>query len=1085
MSRRRYTENDVISIVQQLVHGRSLGDLSTKYGLSEAVSQSLSEILSQHRDSAFHSAAREAAALAAIGELSAALIRPASAVDLSSLVLDLAKRLTSSSIGFVGFIDPETGFLVSPTMTRDVWGECQIPDKDVIFHEFKGLWGWVLENGKPILSNDPSTDPRASGIPDGHIPVSRFLCAPALLDSRVVGEISIANSDRDYTEDDLAVVERLAALYALAIERRWTEDSLHKVRDELELRVAYRTRDLRDANEQLEREIACRVDAEKALRESNHRYKRITESITDYVYTVRVEDGIPVETIHQPTCVGITGYTLEDFSSAPYLWLDMIPQEDRPFVEKQINRLFLEGIADPVEHRIRRKDGTLCWVRSSLVPHFAHDGTLVSYDGLLHDVTEQREARKALQHREHILAAVAEAAQRFLRGSSWEEEAPAILERLGRASAADSAYIFENSVTQDGEPGVSVRHLWQNPEIPNHTDPALLTSIPYRSAGLSRWEVSFRAGESISGEVKDLPENEQNHAAISNTRALAALPIFVGEVWWGFLGFKRGQSFSSIELEALKVAAVTLGAAMHNEQGEKVLRESEERFRSLFEKAPVGYQSLDADGRVVQVNDAWLESLGYRREDVIGRWFGDFLVPDSVRRFLQGFEDFKATGLLQGAELELTHANGHTVAAFFEGRAEYDRDGRFKQTHCIVYDVTERKRLEQRVLHAKKMESLGKMAGGIAHDFNNLLMVILGNANLAKGDLSDDSPALESIEEIEVAARRAADLSNQMLAYSGRGRLVAEPTDLSLIVEQVLPGLTASVPEQLLVATKLDLELPMILGDPGQLRRLVTSLVTNAIESISKGAGRVDVRTSACTLSLEDIESASLGHEIGPGEYVLLEITDSGCGMDRDTLEKVFDPFFSTKFTGRGLGVPASFGIARGHGGTMAITSQLGQGTTVRVFFPCGVTVGGRLESPEAPSLEYTGKVLLVDDEPGVLAVGKRMLQKLGFEVMSAASGTEAIAIFRAAPDTFCSVILDLTMPDMDGEQVLRRICQIRKETPVLLSSGYGEQEVIERLPLQAGATFIQKPYQSDRLAAALKRLLSGQGQASSSSLRR
>lgn len=407
-------------------------------------------------------------------------------------------------------------------------------------------------------------------------------------------------------------------------------------------------------------------------------------------------------------------------------------------------------------------------------------------------------------------------------------------------------------------------------------------------------------------------------------------------------------------------------------------------------------------------------------------------------------------------------------------------DGRLVRYEMAI-DITalrkaeeERRRMELQVQQAQKLESLGVLAGGIAHDFNNLLMAILGNADLALQDLSEVSPARPMLEEIEIAARRAADLCRQMLAYSGKGRFVLMPINLSEVVSEMVHMLQVSVSKKAVLRFHCAETLPSIEADPTQIRQVIMNLIINASEAIGNRSGVISISTGAMECDRQYLTSTHLDESLPEGCYVYLEVTDTGSGMDAETQARIFDPFFTTKFTGRGLGLAAVLGIVRGHRGAIKVYSEPGRGTTFKILFPA-IDLPPETIHPERFPGEHwcgTGTVLLVDDEETVRTLGKRMLERLGFDVLVACDGREALNLFAAHGEEIVCVILDLTMPHMDGEETFRELRRIRPNVRVVMSSGYNEQEIVQRFAGKSLAGFIQKPYQLARLAATLRNIL-------------
>lgn len=401
--------------------------------------------------------------------------------------------------------------------------------------------------------------------------------------------------------------------------------------------------------------------------------------------------------------------------------------------------------------------------------------------------------------------------------------------------------------------------------------------------------------------------------------------------------------------------------------------------------------------------------------------------------------------------------------------------GELRGVVLVIDDVTERKRTEERLLQAQKAESLAVLAGGIAHDFNNLLVGILGNAGLALAELPPESPVRGTVEEIQAAGQRAADLARQMLAYSGRGKFVVQPLNLNGLVEEMVHLLRASMGKGVQLALDLAPGLPAVRGDATQLRQVLMNLVLNASDAIGGGEGTVRVGTRVEAGSATLLAGAVVAPVVPAGRYVVLEVEDTGVGMDHETLGRIFDPFFTTKFTGRGLGLAAVLGIVRGHEGAIAVTSEPGRGTRFRVMLPA---VEDPAASPEARSAgdgwRGSGAVLVADDEATVRGVTARALRLLGFEVVEAADGQEAVERFRESPGRFAVVLLDMTMPRLNGAEALRVIRELDPAAKVVLMSGYTEQDAAAQAGAGGFSGFLQKPYELDTLRRVVRGVLEG-----------
>jgi len=393
-------------------------------------------------------------------------------------------------------------------------------------------------------------------------------------------------------------------------------------------------------------------------------------------------------------------------------------------------------------------------------------------------------------------------------------------------------------------------------------------------------------------------------------------------------------------------------------------------------------------------------------------------------------------------------------------------------------DQAERERLdlERQLLHSQKLESLGVLAGGVAHDFNNLLMAILGNLDLALLDLPPSSPARARVEHSVQATRRGTDLARQLLAYSGKGRFVLEPLDLSRVVEENARLFGTSVSGNATLRLDLDRSVPLIEADPGQVQQVIMNLITNASEAIGATGGTIAVATGACDCDAGYLARSRVREVPPAGRFAFVETSDTGCGMDDPAMERLFDPFFSTKSPGRGLGMAAIQGIVRGHRGAILVESALGRGTRVRVLFPAleGVRAssdGAAPASAGGTAPELRGTVLVVDDEELVREACQGMVEALGMEALTAADGREAVDVLRREADRISHVLLDLSMPGADGIATFHQLVRIRPGIKVILSSGYSEQDSLKSLSGRKPDGFIQKPYSMSDLRAVLERV--------------
>lgn len=514
------------------------------------------------------------------------------------------------------------------------------------------------------------------------------------------------------------------------------------------------------------------------------------------------------------------------------------------------------------------------------------------------------------------------------------------------------------------------------------------------------------------------------------------------------------------------------------------LLESEARFHAFSAQTADGIGVTTVEGKYTYVNPAFCEMTGYTEGELLTMTVFDLRGSSQVTPV---FEASKATGNHDPVLAYLRRKDGSEFLAEIMGNLVLH--GESSSVFGVVRDVTERERaaeedlaLERQVQHGQKLESLGILAGGIAHDFNNVLTAILGNASLAKLSLPENSAAMENLEGIESAAQAAADLTKQMLDYSGKGRFIIETIDPRSVVESMMQLLTVSVSKKIETHFDFDERTPTFRGDGAQVRQVVMNLITNASEAIGHEVGDIWLSTGAVECSrlyLDGLQQALRGPRDEPleaGTYAYIEVKDTGCGMDEDTRRRVFEPFFSTKFTGRGLGMASVLGILRGHGAGVDVQSAVGLGTTMRVLFPAS-----NERADEEPRTHYPAptpmagtarRILIADDEDHVRRVGEHMLQHQGHDVLAAVDGEDAVRMYQEHADEIACVLLDLTMPRMDGAEVLRAIREIDPGVKVILCSGDSEQDAAERFGSESPDAFLHKPYDMRELKLVLRKVL-------------
>ncbi len=546
-------------------------------------------------------------------------------------------------------------------------------------------------------------------------------------------------------------------------------------------------------------------------------------------------------------------------------------------------------------------------------------------------------------------------------------------------------------------------------------------------------------------------------------------------------------SFNPIVVNNTVVGASVFGRDITERKlSEIALRESEERFRILSAMTSEGIMIHQA-GHILDANQAFANLTGYESpKDLIGLNGMEVLplTPESAARI----HEHMISGEIESYDIELQSADGQTIPAETMGTpiSYRGQDARLIR----MRDISDRKlaevnrlALEHKLLQTQKLESLGVLAGGIAHDFNNILMGILGYADLALSSLAPSAPAWEYVQGINDSSRKAAALIKQMLAYSGKGKFSLESINLNHLIQDTVQMLTISISKNVLLRFNYSKEPIFMEGDPSQIRQILMNLVINSSDSIGEKSGVISLTTGKLYCDQEFIDNTgfeaqlSLSEKIPEGMYLFLEVSDTGTGMSKDTLHRIFEPFFTTKFTGRGLGLSAVLGIVAGHHGMVTILSEDGKGTTFKVLFPLIQDSQSRLsladETPENTDKWLgQGTFLIADDEEAIRTVGKHMLKKLGYDVLTASNGREAVKIFKSNAAKIVGILMDLTMPHKDGVEVFREVRKLNPNIKVILSSGYDELDACQQFVGKGLAGFIQKPYVARDLVKKIKEVM-------------
>lgn len=789
------------------------------------------------------------------------------------------------------------------------------------------------------------------------------------------------------------------------------------------------------------RDVDERRRASKALLHAEARYRTVLEQVPAIIYSVARSPAGRAGFI-SPSVERVLGFTPEEWFSSPDFWETRLHPEDHDRIAEATRLLYDHGQPFSEEYRYIAKDGTEVWLHEETTAVPGPDPDTLYFHGVLTDITELKRVQDALARSQ----------------AAYELVVDSMAEGLS-VMDTDGNYLFANraqaALVAGGEPSAVIGHN-------------LREYIPADQAE-GMIERSRRVAESGRRLVDDV-----------------RLTTSLGDRWFHYT--MQPISYVPGGPPAVLVFAFDITDRVEAEQA---AREADARWQFALESSGDGVWDWDIPTNHVFLSRRWKSMLGYAEEDIGDRFeeWDRLLHPDDRKRAYDAIElHLSGKTPIYSVEYRLRAKDGTYRWILDRGKViDWDTYGRPVRAIGTHSDITESKRAEQerlemerRLLQTQKLESLGVLAGGAAHDYNNLLAAIVGNLEFALHELPPVSVVRLNIESAIASAQRAADLTRQMLAYAGRGRYVVEAVDLSALVEENARILRAAMGHNVTLNLDLDRGLPSIQADPGQVQQVLMNLVTNASEAIGPDHGVVTVSVDVRDCDEDCLAQNRLDNRPAPGRYVALEVRDTGCGMSEETKTRLFDPFFSTKFAGRGLGMSAVQGIVRGHGGAVLVKSEVGAGTTVTVLFPAsGPTSkpgGSDAAETATPSPVRAGAVLVVDDEEIVRTLCARMVVRAGFEALPAADGTEALGVFERHRDEIVCVVLDMTMPGMDGVATFRALKQMDPSVKVIVATGQSVAEAADRFGEDGPKGFVQKPYRVAELTAELRRVVSGRG---------
>jgi PAS domain S-box-containing protein len=755
------------------------------------------------------------------------------------------------------------------------------------------------------------------------------------------------------------------------------------------------------------------------------------------------------------TFVRMFGYSASEVIGHPLD--DLVVPPDRLAESQWITEALAKGERITLETQRKKKDGNRIDVSVSCAPLLL-DGKISGFYAGYHDISDRRRV-------ETLSSALYRVAEKSSSAHDLQQFFAAVHGIVDELMYAKNFYIALYDPATE---------LLSFPYFVDENDPA----PPPRKLGRSLTEYLLRTGESLlaTPEVLEAME-DRGDVARKGSRSLdwLGVPLKVGNHTFGALvvqTYSKNIRYVERDKEILTFVARQLASAVGIKRNEQALRRSEARYRSLVQSSVYGIYRSSMEGRFLDVNPALVAMLGYGSAEEVLLLDPEKDVFANAEEHARLIEEFRRTGRLDGIEMNWKRKDSSSITVRISGRAVSSADEPADVLEAIAEDVTDRRVLEDQLRQAQKMEAVGRLAGGVAHDFNNLLMVISGYTEVILSKLDVQQPLHEKVLAIQQAADRATTLTRQLLAFSRKQLLELKVVDVNAIVSDMERLLRPLIGENVELVTKLAPTAGHTRADAGQLEQVLMNLVVNAKDAMA-GGGKLTIETQ--NLAVDEGQRRGPMF-IRPGAYVLLSVTDTGTGMDKETQSRIFEPFFTTKEMGKGtgLGLSTVYGIVKQSGGYVMVQSEEGHGSTFQIYLPRAESAG---ESHSAPApraaLGGTETVLLVEDEESVRQLVRETLVSRGYNVVDAENGEAGLAAATKYDGTIHLVITDVVMPGMGGRELVKHLAQSRPETKVLYLSGYTEDAIGSEGSIESGTAFLQKPFTLHNLSRKVREVLS------------
>jgi two-component system, cell cycle sensor histidine kinase and response regulator CckA len=799
------------------------------------------------------------------------------------------------------------------------------------------------------------------------------------------------------------------------------------------------------------RNITAAREAEEALQAASVYNRSLIEASLDPLVTISAEGKI---TDVNAATEQVTGYSREELIRTDFADYFTDPQKAR----NGYQRAFTEGAVKDYELQIRHRDGDLTPVIYNASVYHDRSGEIIGVFAAARDITERKISEELIRVRLNLLE--------FAASHSLEELLQKTLDEIG--ALTNSPIGFYHFVETD-QKTLSLQ-AWSTRTVQEFCK-VEGKGQHHRIDQAGVWaDCVHERRPIIHNDYSSLPHRRgmpEGHAAV--IRELV-VPIIKSDQIMAVLGIgNKPTAYTGKDIEIVSYFADVAWEIYTRKRAQEALKESEQQYRTLFEDSIDGVYSVLRDGTITDANTAFCKLFGYTTEEMIGKDIrGLYLDPADRPRFQ---EEIEKQGFVKDYEVKFRKRDGIEVDCLLSSSVHFGKDGSIAGYRGIVRDLTARKALQRQFQQAQKMEAVGTLAGGIAHDFNNILQVVLGYSELVLGDEDLPNRLREDLGRVLEAGKNGADLVQRLLTFSRKTEPKPLNLDINQRIRQTQKFLQRTVPKMIDIELILAEDLARIHADPTQLDQVLMNLSVNARDAMPEG-GKLVIETANVVID-EDYAGSHL--EAKPGRYVLLRVSDTGSGMDKETLEHIFEPFYTTKEAGKGtgLGLATVYGIVKQHGGYITCYSEPGEGTSFKMYFPAiEMEIDQDVAATAIMPAFGTESILLVDDEEFVRDLGKRILERSGYTVLIAANGKEALNLYKKERDKISLVILDLIMPEMGGKQCLGELLKIAPKARVLIASGFASDRQTKEAMETGARGFVDKPFNMKGMLQAVREVL-------------